>query len=197
VITSRINGLRVRQRPGVEAQIVTGLLPLGAEMEVIMGPFLNDQIGWYLVSDADPAEPEFEEGWVAAGYDPDPLLGATGRRVDGAPYVISMAATGDAEEGPIELGEGDHAIRWVARDPEGVRCTFGVTLDRPGADPVPTIRATVGNGIDRGTLQPETFAALAVRGPAFVSVTSDCTWALVLFRVTRDEPSPSPSPSPS
>ena len=95
------------------------------------------------------------------------------------------------QEGDGEgVGDGDHAIRWVARDPEGVRCTFGVTLDRPGADPVPTIRATVGNGIDRGTLQPETFAALAVRGPAFVSVTSDCTWALVLLRVTDTNAGP-------
>lgn len=194
IVASLIDGLRVRQRPGVDAVIATGLLPLNAEMQVIMGPFPVDDFGWYLVSDADPAEPQFEEGWVAAGYEPDPFLRATGRAAADVPYVVAMAATGDAEEGPIEIGEGEHAIRWIARDPEAVRCSFAVSLAPPGGEPVQTIRATVGSGIDRGTLQPQTFAALGVRGTAFVSVVSDCTWALVMLRVPEPDASPSAAP---
>lgn len=196
IVASLIDGLRVRQRPGVDAVIATGLLPLNAEMQVIMGPFPVDDFGWYLVSDVDPADPQFEEGWVAAGYEPDPFLRATGRLAGEVPYVVAMAAAGEAEEGPIEIGEGDHAIRWIARDPEAVRCSFAVSLAPPGGEPVQTIRATVGSGIDRGTLQPQTFAALGVRGTAFVSVVSDCTWALVMLRVPQPDPDTSPSPAP-
>lgn len=196
IVASLIDGLRVRQRPGVDATIIPGLLPLNAELQVIMGPFPVDDFGWYLVSDADPAEPEFGEGWVAAGYEPDPFLRATGRAAEEVPYVVAMATTGDAEQGPIEIGEGDHAIRWIARDPEGVRCSFAVSLAPPGGDPVQTIRATVGSGVDRGTLQPQTFAALGVRGTAFVSVVSDCTWALVMLRVPATDPGASPSTAP-
>ena len=194
IVASLIDGLRVRQRPGLSALVTTGLLPLNAEMQVIMGPFPVDDFGWYLVSDADPAEPQFDEGWVAAGYDPDPFLRATGRAAEDVPFVVAMAADGDAEEGPIEIGPDDHAIRWIARDPEGVRCSFAVSLAPPGGDPVQTIRATVGSGIDRGTLQPQTFAALGVRGTAFVSVVSDCTWALVVLRVPEPDPDPSTAP---
>ena len=195
IVASLIDGLRVRQRPGVDATIIPGLLPLNAELEVVMGPFPVDDFGWYLVRDADPTEPEFTEGWVAAGYEPDPFVRATGRAATEAPYVVAMAATGDAEEGPIDIGDGDHAIRWIARDPEGVRCTFAVSLAPPGGGAVQTIRATVGSGIDRGTLQPQTFASLGVRGTAFVSVVSDCAWALVMLRVPQLDPDASPSAS--
>ena len=196
IVASLIDGLRVRQRPGVDALITTGLLPLDAELQVVMGPFPLDDLGWYLVTDADPDEPQFEEGWVAAGYEPDPLLRATGRTAEDSPFVTSMAATGDAEEGPVQIGDGDHAIRWIAADPERVRCTFAVSLLPAGGDPVPTIRATVGTGVDRGTLQPQTFDALGVRGTAFISVASDCAWALVIARVPEPPPEPSASASP-
>jgi hypothetical protein len=197
IVASVIDGLRVRQRPGVETTLVTtGLLPLNAEMQVVMGPFPADDFGWYLVTDADPDEPQFDEGWVAAGYEPDPFLRATGSVAEDAPFIVSMAGTGDAEEGPIEIGQGDHAIRWIARDPDGTGCAFAVSLTTPTGDPVPTIRATVGGGIDRGTLQPQTFAALGVRGTAFVSVASDCAWALVILRVPEPTPDPSPSAAP-
>lgn len=197
IVASLIDGLRVRQRPGIGSVLATGLLPLDAEMEVIMGPFPVDRFGWYLVADADADEPEFTEGWVAAGYEPDPFLRTTGTTADEAPYLLSMAASGNAEEGPIEIDEDDdHAIRWIARDPEGSGCSFAVSLVSAGAEPVPTIRATVGSGIDRGTLQPQTFAALDVSGAAFVSVTSDCAWALVILRVPAASPEPSASATP-
>jgi hypothetical protein len=63
-----------------------------------------------------------------------------------------------------------------------------------GGDPLPAIRATVGTGIDRGTLQPQSFAALGLRGPVFVSVVSDCAWALTLVRAPL---TPTPAPSAS
>ena len=197
LVASRINGLRVRQRPGFDAAIATGLLPFDAELEVVMGPFVVDGLGWYLVTDADPDEPQFEEGWVAAGAEPQPFLAATGERADPSPFIASLAGTGDAEEGPIEIGDGAHAIRWIAGDPDGIGCRFAVSLQPAGGEPVPTIRATVGAGIDRGTLQPQTFEALGVRGPAFVSVASDCAWALVILRAPDPNATPGPSASPT
>jgi hypothetical protein len=194
VVASLIDGLRVRQRPGIGAPISTGLLPLGAEMEVIIGPFPLDAFGWYLVADADSDDPEFEEGWVAAGYEPDPFLRATGRAVEDVPYVASLAGRGDVEEGPMEIGSGDHAIRWIAADPERRGCSFALSLTAPDGDPVAVIRATVGGGIDRGTLQPHTFDSLGVRGTVFATVTSDCDWALVIVRVPESETLPSESP---
>lgn len=196
IVSSLIDGLRVRQRPDTGAPISTGLLPLGAEMEVIMGPFPNDAFGWYLVADADSGEPEFDEGWVAAGYEPDPFLRAAGAPAEASPYVTSMAGRGNVEEGPIEIGPEDHAIRWIAADPERSGCTFAVSLAPPSQDPVPVIRATVGGGVDRGTLQPHTFASLEVRGTVFVTVASECDWALVIVRVPDSEPSPSASDAP-
>jgi hypothetical protein len=185
--------LRVRQRPGVNALVTTGLLPLDAQMQVVMGPFETDDFGWYLVTDADPDEPQFDEGWVAAGYEPDPFLRATGRTAENSPFVASLAADGDAEEGPIDIGDGEHAVRWIAADPGSVGCRFSVSFVPVGAEPIAAIRATVGAGIDRGTLQPQTFDALGVRGPAFVSVTSDCRWALVVVRAGDSDPQPTES----
>jgi hypothetical protein len=196
IITSLIDGLRVRQRPGTGAPISTGLLPLGAELEVVMGPFPLDFFGWYLVADADPADPEFDEGWVAAGYEPEPFLRATGRTADRVRYVASLAGSGDAEEGPIEIRRGDHAIRWIAADPERRGCRFAVSMAPSSEDPVPVIRATVGGGIDRGTVQPHTFDALDVRGTVFATVASDCDWALVLERIPDREPDASATPTP-
>ncbi len=196
IVSSLIDGLRVRQRPGIGAPISTGLLPLGAELEVVMGPFPLDAFGWYLVADADADDPEFREGWVAAGYEPDPFLRAAGRAADEIPYVASLAGRGDVEEGPMEIGSGDHAIRWIAVDPERRGCSFAVSLTPPDSDPVAVIRATVGSGIDRGTLQPQTFDSLGVRGTVFATVTSNCDWAMVILRLPDSEPLPTPSETP-
>lgn len=193
IVTSMIDGLRVRSLPGIERPVVTGLLPLAFELRVEMGPITVEDLAWYLVADADEREPNFDEGWVAAGTEPDPLLGSTGRVVERTPYVVSMDQIGDAEEGPIEVAEGPHALRWIALDPARTRCSFAVSfIAAGGGDPVPAIRATIGTGIDRGTLQPQSFAALGLSGPVFVSVASDCAWALVIVRVP---PEPSPSAS--
>jgi hypothetical protein len=114
-----------------------------------------------------------------------------------SPYLASMDQVGDAEQGPIEIGKDDHAIRWVALDPERTRCSLGVSFTPAGGgDPVPGIRATVGSGVDRGTLQPQSFAALGLAGPVFVTVESDCAWALVILRIPP-QPTPSASVSPA
>jgi hypothetical protein len=191
IVTTLTDGLRVRQRPGTDASVVAGLLPLGAELEVILGPFPEGGFGWYLVRDADPAEPTYGEGWIAAGYEPDPFLASAGRTSGDAVSVASLSGSGPAEEGPIQIGEGDHLVRWIAADPDRVGCRFAVSLAPAGDEAVPTIRATVGSGVDRGTLQPQTFEALGVSGPAFVTVDSDCDWAFSLERA----PDPSASPS--
>lgn len=197
LIVTSIDGLRVRQRPSMTGTIITGLLPLGAQLQVIMGPILVADAGWYLVTDADPDEPQFEEGWIASGFEPEAYLASTGTTSAETPFVASFAQVGNAEYGPIEIGEADYAIRWVALDPERVRCQFAVFLAAGSAAPVPTIRATIGNGVDPGTLQPGSFAALGVRGQVFVAVESDCAWTFVILRVPEPEPDPSASASPS
>jgi hypothetical protein len=194
IVSTTIDGLRVRGLPGLERRVVTGLLPDAFEMRVVMGPIPVDDLGWYLVADADEREPDFDEGWVAAGFEPDPLLASTGEIAEGSPYVASMDQVGDAEQGPIEIGSADHAIRWIALDPEHIRCSFAVSLTpAAGGEPIPAIRATIGTGVDRGTLQPQSFAALKVSGPVFATVSSDCAWALVIVRIP---PEASPSPAP-
>ena len=187
VVATAIGGLRVRQGPGVVENVVTGLLPLGARLEVVMGPIPNDDLGWYLVTDADPVEPQFDEGWIAAGFEPDAWLSSTGETDGRSRNLASLAHTGDAEDGPIDIGSGDRAIRWVAVDPEGIGCRFAVSLAEGRRDPVPAIRATIGTDVVPGTLQPASFDALGVRGQVFVSVASDCAWALVIQRVPRRE----------
>jgi hypothetical protein len=188
LVATTIDGLRVRQRPGLSANIVTGLLPLGARLQVVMGPIPTDDQGWYLVTDAEPADPEFDEGWIAAGFEPEAFLAATGETVRRSPFVASLAHTGDADDGPIEIGRGAYAIRWVAVDPEGIACSFAVSLAEGGGDPVPAIRATIGNDLVPGTLQPSAFDALDVRGQVFVTVVSDCAWTLVIERVPEAGP---------
>jgi hypothetical protein len=190
LVATAIDGLRVRQRPTVSAAVLTGLLPANATLEVVMGPLPVEDLAWYLVRDADPDEPGFEEGWVAAGVEPDPFLVATGERNADSTSVASFAQTGDAEYGPVTIGEGDHAIRWVALDPDRERCQFSVSLAAGSADPVPAMRATIGNDVVPGTLQPNAFDALGVRGQAFVTVSSDCAWTFVVERVPEPEASP-------
>jgi hypothetical protein len=192
IVATAIDGLRVRQRPSLTSVVVAGLLPLGARLEVVMGPIPSEGLGWYLVRDADSADPAFEEGWIAAGYEPEAFLASTGETDAGSPFLASFAQTGDAEYGPISIGEGDHAIRWVAVDPERTRCDFAVSLTSGSGEPVPAIRATIGNDLVPGTLQPGSFDALGVRGEVFVSVVSDCAWTLVVERVPELVPSPSP-----
>jgi hypothetical protein len=192
LVVTAIDGLRIRQRPGVSANVVTGLLPLNARLGVVLGPIPTDDLGWYLVTDADAAEPDFDEGWIAAGFEPEAWLASTGETAGESRLLSSFAHTGDAENGPVAIGRGNHAIRWVAVDPEGIACSFEVSLAEGRDEPVPAIRATIGDDLVPGTLQPDGFDDLDVRGQVFVSVVSDCAWALVIERVRRSEATGSP-----
>lgn len=184
IALTTLSGMRVRRLPGVERQVVTGLLPARAEMQVIMGPIAVDGFAWYLVSDADAGEPTFDEGWIAAGYEPDPFIAAAGHPPESDPYLASSAHVGAAEFGPVTIADENHLIRWLALDPHGVGCTFAVSLAPAGTDPIPAIRATVGASAIPGTLQPQYFVDQpALRGQIFVTVSGDCAWTLVVVRL--------------
>lgn len=196
IVATTIDGLRVRGRPGLASIVVAGLLPLGAELQVLMGPIPLDGVGWYLVLDADPDEPQFREGWIAAGFEPEPFLRSTGSVADPSAVVASFALTGDAEYGPIEIDDEYHALRWVAVDPERRRCTFAVLLAPADGEPVQAIRATIGADLVPGTLQPTFFTSRPeIRGQVFLTVQSDCAWALLFTRVPAPDEPPSPSPT--
>ncbi|MGH2358633.1 MAG: hypothetical protein ACRDGJ_11615 [Candidatus Limnocylindria bacterium] len=187
IALTTLSGMRVRRLPGVERQVVTGLLPARAELQVVMGPISVDGFGWYLVTDADPGEPAFDEGWIAAGYEPDPFIAAAGHPPESDPYLASFAHVGAAEFGPVAIPDEFHLIRWLALDPEGVGCTFAVSLAPAGAEPIPAIRATVGSSIIPGTLQRQYFTDQpTVRGQVFVSVTGDCAWTLVVVQLPAE-----------
>lgn len=193
IITTTFAGLRVRDLPGTDRRVITDLLPFDAELEVVMGPIVVDELGWYLVSDADPEAPEFEEGWVAAGYEPEANLRSTGRVADDSPVVASLAQTGNADFGPIAIPDERHVIRWVAVDPDGVRCQFSILLTAGSGDPVPAIRSTVGDALIPGTLQSSFFVAQpALRGQLFLTAETDCAWTLAVMREEPPEPSPTP-----
>ena len=195
IVATAIDGLRVRQRPGTSSVVITGLLPLAAELQVLMGPVPLDGLGWYLVADADADEPQFSEGWIAAGFEPEAFLRSTGRAAEEGPVVASFALTGEAEYGPIEIPDEHHAIRWVAVDPERQRCTFAVRLAPADGDEVSAIRATIGDDLVPGTLQPTFFAAQShLRGQVFLTVESDCAWSLYVTRVPPPEDEPSSDP---
>jgi hypothetical protein len=194
LVETTIDGMRVRQRPGTDSPVIAGLLPLRASLEVVMGPILNDGLGWYLVNAADERDLGFEEGWIAAGFEPDPFLVSTGSQATGSLTVVGLAGTGNAEHGPITIDEeGDYAIRWVAADPERTGCSFGVLLATGSEEPTPAIRATIGDDLVPGTLQSNAFDALGQRGLVFVSVASDCAWTFAVVRVPEAPLEPSPS----
>jgi hypothetical protein len=194
IVATTFAGLRVRRAPDTDGVVATGLLGHQAEVQVIMGPVVSDAFGWYLVADADADEPTFSEGWLAAGYDPEPFLTPAGRPPEADPYLATFAHVGAGEFGPVTIADANHAIRWLAFDPERVGCTFSVSLTPAGAQPIPAIRATVGAAQTPGTLQPQYFSDQAsIRGQVFVSVTGDCAWTMVIVQVPPPEAEPTAS----
>lgn len=190
-VATMTDGLRIRRLPGVDRSILVQRLPAGTRLEVVLGPLPVDGLGWYLVRDIDDADPSFGEGWIAAGFDPEPFIAATGDGSTGS-YVSSFAHAGDAEFGPLAVPDDQVAIRWAAIDPDGVGCVFALDLRTGSGDPVPAIRAAVGNGPTPGVLGSDYFTDQpALRGQLFATVRSDCAWAITVVRVL---PSPSGSP---
>jgi hypothetical protein len=181
-VASNAPGLRVRSRPGTDQPVLV-LLPEGADLLVVLGPVLVDGFGWYLVDDADADDPQFTQGWVAAGFEPDPFLAPTSFELAFNPYIAGFAHDADGEYGPVRVADANHGIRWVAAALDGNGCSFSVDL-RPGSGTaVPTIRATIGGLPAPGEVYTQFFADRPeLVGDLFLNVTSDCSWALTFVR---------------
>jgi hypothetical protein len=188
-------GLRVRSRPGVEGRVITSL-GVDADLLVAIGPVWVDGSGWYLVRDADRDDPDFGEGWVAAGFEPDPFLIPASFDVARNPYLAGFAHDADGEFGPVFLPGASVSIRWIAAPFTADGCSFFVDLSSGSGDPVSAIRATVGGVPAPGELFSQFFAGHPelIDTDLFVSVTSDCSWALT-FVQQRSEPTPAPPAS--
>jgi hypothetical protein len=194
IITS-VGGLRVRSRPGTEQRVIT-TLGTDARLLVGLGPILVDGLGWYLVRDADDAEPVFGEGWVAAGFEPDPFLVSAGFASDDGPYLGGTADRAPSEFGPVTAPERGMTLRWIAAVHLRDVCSFALDLAGESGEPVRAVRTPVGGFPASGELPAEFFSAnRQLRGPVFATVQSDCSWAISFVRVPRATPSPSPSPS--
>lgn len=185
-------GLRVRSRPGMEQRVITSL-GVDADLLIGLGPVWVDGLGWYLVRDADADEPQFGEGWVAAGFEPDPFLIPATFEVGRNPYLTGFAHDGDGEYGPILLPDANVSIRWIAAPLTSTGCSFSVDLAPGGGETVHAIRATVGGVPAPGELFSQFFAGHPelIGADLFVAVVSDCSWALT-FVGQRSEPTPAP-----
>ena len=129
-----VGGLRLRTRPGLD-HLVTAVL--GPEVGVLIGvgPVFVDGQGWYLVRDPDRVvPPRFDEGWVAAGFEPDPFLVPADFEPSRNPYLAGFAGDRSGEFGPLRLPDDNVAIRWIAAalTPDG--CSFSVDLTPVGGD---------------------------------------------------------------
>lgn len=176
-------GLRVRSRPGTEQRVVT-TLGVDAALLIGLGPVMVDGMGWYLVGDADEADPEFDEGWVAAGFEPDPFLIGSSFEVQENPYLAGFGHDASGEFGPVRIpDDGDVSVRWVAAPVDANGCSFAIDLAPVSGEPVRAIRSTVGSFPAFGDLHSQYFASQpALRGDIFVEVTADCSWALTFVR---------------
>ena len=193
-VTTNAPGLRVRSRPGVEQRVITSL-GVDANLLVGLGPVFVDDLGWYLVRDADADDPAFGEGWVAAGFEPDPFLIPASFEVDFNPFVAGFAHDANGEYGPVVLPDRNVSIRWIAAPLSESGCSFAVDLRAGSGAPVTAIRSTVGSAPAPGELFSGFFASHPeLTGDLFVSVTSDCSWALSFV---RPEPEAAPTATPS
>jgi hypothetical protein len=182
-VTTAASGLRVRSGPGL-SQGVLKLLPTGSDLVVVLGPVRTDSWGWYLVRDADAAEPAFEEGWVAAGFMPKPYLVPATFDLPFNPIVAGFAHEGNGEYGPIRIEDANYTLRWVAAVlPGGSACSISADLVPGSGTAVPTIRATLGSAPAPGNLYGDFFTKHPeLVGDVFLRVTSDCSWALTILR---------------
>lgn len=177
------SGLRVRKGPGLTQGVLT-LLPTGSKLVVELGPVRYDSWGWYLIRDADAAEPTFEEGWVAAGFMPTPYLVPATFELPFNPIVAGFAHEGNGEFGPVRIEDANYAVRWVAAVlPGGTGCSFSADLVPGSGTAVPTIRQVLGTAPAPGNLYGDFFTSHPeLVGDIFLRVTTDCSWALSIVR---------------
>lgn len=182
-VATGASGLRVRSGPGTGQGVLT-LLPTGSKLLVELGPVRADGHGWYLVHDADPDAPAFDEGWVAAGFAPTPYLVPSNFELPSNPVVAGFAHEGNGEFGPVPVSDADYGVRWVASVPAGAGgCTFSVDFVPGSGTAVPAIRATLGTAPAPGSLYTDFFAKHPeLTGDLFLRVTTDCGWALTFLR---------------
>jgi len=158
-------------------------LPQGSKLVVELGPVRAEGYGWYLVRDADAADPKFEEGWVAAGFMPDPFLVPATFDLPFNPIVAGFAHDGDGQFGPVPIADANYTVTWVASAPTASGCDFAVDLAPGSGTSVPAIRATIGTAPSPGNLLGQFFAAHPeLKGDVFVKVTTGCSWALTFLR---------------
>jgi len=181
-VATNASGLRVRSGPGTSAGVIT-LLPTGSRLVVELGPVRASGHGWYLVRDADADDPTFDEGWVAAGFMPNPWLVPATFDLPFNPIVAGFGLVGNGEFGPVNLQDANYAVRWVASPVAGEGCTFIVAFTPGAGTAVPAIHATIGSAPAPGNLYGGFFAEHPeLVGDLFVSVTSECSWALTFIR---------------
>jgi hypothetical protein len=181
-VVTKASGLRVRSGPGLSHGVLA-LLPSGAKLVVELGPVRADAYGWYLVRDADAADPKFDEGWVAVGIMPEPYLAPATFDLPFNPIVAGFSHDGDAQFGPVRVEDANYSVTWVAAAPTTAGCEFAVDLVPGGGTAVPAIRATIGATAAPGNLYGQFFAAHPeLTGDLFVKVTGGCNWALTFVR---------------
>jgi hypothetical protein len=182
-VATSASGLRVRSGPGLTQSVLT-LLPTGSDLVVELGPVRADHWGWYLVRDADADEPSFDEGWVAAGFMPNPYLKPATFDLPFNPIVAGFAHEGNGEFGPVRLEDANYELLWVASVlPGGDGCSFSADLVPGSGTAVPAVRATLGTAPAPGVQHTDFFASHPeLVGDVVLRVTSDCGWALTFVR---------------
>jgi len=181
-VVTKAGGLRVRSGPGLNHGVLV-LLPSDAKLVVELGPVRADAYGWYLVRDADAADPKFDEGWVAVGFMPEPFLAPAVFDLPFNPIVAGFSHDGDGQFGPVRVQDANYTVTWVASAPTTAGCDFAVDLVPGSGTAVPAIRATIGATAAPGNLYGQFFAAHPeLTGDLFVKVSGGCSWALTFVR---------------
>jgi hypothetical protein len=185
------SGIRVRDLPGTQWGVAANL-PSGAKLLIILGPLRTSGFGWYLVADADPAAPTFREGWVAAGYAPNPFLAVSNEEPPPSPgavtYVAGWAALANGEFGPVHVEGVTYALRWAAALPPaavpGATCLFQAGLALKDGQAVTFAKTTVARTPAPGVVQSSFFISHpSLQGDLYLQVRSDCSWAVTVVRL--------------
>jgi hypothetical protein len=179
MVEPTVDGLRVRSAPGTTAEL-TATLPPAAYGMVELGPLPADGYAWYLVSYAflnSSGVTEGGIGWIAAGSSSSPWLVETSAEGWYTGLIAGYAAIGSSTEGPVEIEDWNHGVRWAA---VGTSCRLEVALES-ATDRVSIVSTTV-DGYADGEV-----SELFLRNPDFtgrvmIDVETDCAWAVSVVR---------------